>query len=82
MNRDYDFTGIEQAARYSKLEHMRPGGISEWSKEAKYMVLLFETNSTAQHDADTIIIMTARNKGAAESEVFTTVSPLLLSVSA
>ena len=44
MNRDYDFTGIEQAARYSKLEHMRPGGISEWSKEAKYMVLLFETN--------------------------------------
>ena len=44
MNRDYDFTGIEQAVRYSKLEHMSPGGISEWSKEAEYMVLLFETN--------------------------------------
>jgi len=42
--KNYSFNGIEQAAAYTRLENMRPGGFSNWSEESQYMIFLFETN--------------------------------------
>ena len=42
--RDYLFSGLNEAAAYTRLENICPGGISKWSKESEYMILLFPTN--------------------------------------
>ncbi len=42
--RDYLFSSLNEAAAYTRLENICPGGISKWSKESEYMILLFPTN--------------------------------------
>ena len=35
--RDYLFSGLNEAAAYTRLENICPGGISKWSKESEYL---------------------------------------------
>ena len=41
---NFNFSSIEEAAMHSTLENIRPGGLSKYSADAKYLKTLFETN--------------------------------------
>ena len=44
MKRNYNFSNIGEAARYTRLESMRPGGVSNYEEDSDYLVQLFDTD--------------------------------------